>query len=88
MSEDDAIPDVATGINRAVVLKLPDFWPSNPTGWFRVVDAQSALHNITDDVTKYNHVLKALGNDTTAAVEGFLASLPEENKYDPLKQAQ
>jgi len=52
-----------------------------PTGWFRVVDAQFAFYNITEDVPKYNHVLTALENDTSAAVEGFLDSQPEENLY-------
>jgi len=34
-----------------VGLKLPDFWHSNPTGWFRSIEAQFALRNVTADGT-------------------------------------
>jgi len=70
----------------AVAIKIPDFWQSNPTGWFRSIEAQFTLRNINQDITKYNYVLSALGNEASAAVEGFLANPPANDLYNAIKQ--
>jgi len=68
------------------IFRLPDFWQSNPSGWFHSVEAQFALRAITDDTTMYNYVLSSLGNDSSAAIEGLLDNPPSTNKYNILKQ--
>jgi len=69
----------------AFPIKLPNFWQSNPSGWFYSIEAQFALRNITDDTTRYHYVLASLGNDTSAAIEGLLDNPPRSNLYAALK---
>ena len=49
----------------AVTVKLPTFWPAQPTIWFAQAEAQFALRDITSDSTKYYHVLAALDQNST-----------------------
>lgn len=43
-----------------VAVKMPTFWPKNPRSWFISVEAQFHKAKITQDDTKYWHVLAAL----------------------------
>ena len=53
----------------AVALK---FWPMQPTVWFVQAELQFALHNITDDVTKYYNMVAVLDHTTA----GQLVDIP------------
>lgn len=71
----------------AVALKLPTFWPMDPELWFKQVEAQFTLRNITQDITKYNHIIGSLSAETAAEVRDLLISPPDNDKYKALKDA-
>ena len=50
----------------AATVKLPDFWQHNPRPWFQHIEAQFQLRGITQDMTKYFHVVAALDASTTS----------------------
>lgn len=69
----------------AATIKLPNFWQHNPRPWFQHIEAQFQLRGITQDVTKYFHVIAALDASTTARVMVLLEAPPVNGKYDTLK---
>ena len=48
----------------SVALKLPTFWVSSPLAWFAQAEAQFELRKISQDESKYYHVVAALDNVT------------------------
>lgn len=78
----DAIDQATTS---AVAIKLPTFWSSQPEVWFLQAEAQFAIRKITQDSTKFYHVIAALDQDTAARVLDVLKAPPENNKYETLK---
>ena len=47
----------------AVAIKLPTFWAQQPKVWFLQAEAQFHIRKITDDTTKYYHVVAALDQE-------------------------
>lgn len=89
-NEAAAAPAVASGAANvgalcAATIKLPDFWQHNPRPWFQHIEAQFQLRGITQDVTKYFHVVAALDASTTARAMALLEAPPATSKYDALK---
>jgi hypothetical protein len=41
-------------------LRLREFWPENPRGWFAMAEAQFLLRRVSTGVDKYCHVLTTL----------------------------
>ena len=70
----------------AVAIKLPPFWPSQPSIWFAQAEAQFALRGITSDSTKYYHVLAALDQDTAVRLSDVIQRPPESDKYESFKR--
>ncbi|GFR80137.1 condensin complex subunit 3 [Elysia marginata] len=70
----------------AIKLKLPTFWVTSPLAWFAQAEAQFALRNITQDETKYFHVLAALDTNTATRALSLLTAPPPSNKYGALKE--
>ena len=71
--------------NNAAFLKLPEFWETSAAAWFAQAEAQFALRGITDDDTRYYHVVSALGSSTAARTVGFITSPPALDKYGKFK---
>lgn len=69
----------------AATVKLPEFWQHNPRPWFQHIEAQFQLRGITQDVTKYFHVVAALDASTTARAMSLLEAPPADDKYKALK---
>uniref|UniRef100_A0A1I8FST1 Fibrinogen C-terminal domain-containing protein n=1 Tax=Macrostomum lignano TaxID=282301 RepID=A0A1I8FST1_9PLAT len=67
----------------AVALKVPPFFRGNPDAWFRMLDAQFDLRNITSEVTRFNHLICHLPEDIAAV----LLSVTLRLQYTALKQA-
>ena len=65
-------------------IKLPGFWQRNPRPWFQHIEAQFQLRGITQDVTRYFHVVAALDASTARAM-ALLEAPPAVGKYDALK---
>ncbi|XP_056106413.1 uncharacterized protein LOC130084911 [Rhinichthys klamathensis goyatoka] len=85
-----AAPDAVSGAANvgaiyAATIKLPDFWQHNPRPWFQHIEVQFQLRGITQDVTKYFHVVAALDASTTARAMALLEAPPADGKYDALK---
>ena len=70
----------------AVAIKLPTFWAQQPEVWFLQAEAQFHIRKITDDTTKYYHVVAALDQETSGRVLDTLYAPPGDNKYTDLKQ--
>ena len=70
----------------AVAIKLPTFWAQEPEVWFLQAEAQFHIRKITDDTTKYYHVVAALDQETSGRVLDTLSAPPADNKYTDLKQ--
>ena len=87
MSENDNIDGAAASAAyaHAATVKLPDFWQHNPRPWFQHEEAQFQLRGITQDVTKYFHVVAALDSGTTARVMMLLEAPLATDKYAALK---
>lgn len=69
----------------AVAIKLPTFWTSSPQAWFLQAEAQFAIRGVTQDDTKYFHVVAALDTATANRALSLLTSPPEHGKYQALK---
>ncbi|XP_072943257.1 uncharacterized protein [Epargyreus clarus] len=63
-------------------VKIPPFWPEKPAIWFAQVEAQFVIRGISDDVTKFYHVLSNLDRQCADEIEDILREPPD---YDRLK---
>ena len=70
----------------AVAIKLATFWEQQPKVWFLQAEAQFHIRKLTDDTTKYYHVVAALDQETSGRVLDTLSAPPADNKYTDLKQ--
>lgn len=61
------------------------FWPDEPEVWFAQLVGQFALGGITQDATKYAHVVSQL--DYAREVKDLITNPPEIGKYNAIKQA-
>ena len=75
----------STTVN-SVSLKLPPFWPEQPTIWFAQTEAQFVIRNISVELTKFYHVVAALDGTTAQRVSDILEIPPRENPYNILKK--
>ncbi len=55
----------------AVAVKLPEFWPADPTTWFHQAEAAFRRSNVTQSFTKYDHVLMKLPKDVIMSVRVY-----------------
>lgn len=71
----------------AVSVKLPPFWVPYPAAWFVNVEAQFASRGVTQEKTKYEHVLQALPMEITCSILDFVSSIQDtETPYTDLKK--
>ena len=73
---DEANPPTATGY--AVSLKLPDFWPSDPELWFALAEALFTAQNVTQEKTKFSHVVRVLPARYASEVRDIILRPPEQ----------
>lgn len=64
---------------------LPPFWPSRPSVWFNQVEGQFILAGITQDSTKFYHIVSQLEHQYASEIEDIIENPPKENKYGTLK---
>ena len=69
----------------AGAIKLPTFWTNQPEVWFFQAEAQFHLKKITDNTTKFYHVVAALDMEISKKIYDILSSPPSQNKYQALK---
>lgn len=78
-------PDRKTTFN-TVFIKLPEFYTSNPASWFLQREAQFGIRSVTQDETKFWHVLATLDVETSAHVSGLISLAATSQKYSTLKE--
>ncbi|CAN8000248.1 unnamed protein product, partial [Ixodes hexagonus] len=69
----------------ALAIRLPAFWPADPQLWFAQVESQFVLRRITDQNTKFHHVVSALSSADAAEVRDIIIAPPPVAPYDVLK---
>ncbi|CAN7980701.1 unnamed protein product, partial [Ixodes pacificus] len=69
----------------ALAIRLPPFWPEDPQLWFAQVELQFLLRRITDQNTKFHHVVSALSSTDAAEVRDIIIAPPPVIPYDVLK---
>lgn len=68
-----------------VAIKPPPFWKKNPNLWFAQLESQFSLSNITNDTTKFHHVVAAVESEILSSVNDIILNPPATNKYEALK---
>lgn len=76
---------VAAATSAAVAVKLPEFWKSDPVMWFAQAEAQFALAGVTQDITKFHHIVAKIDQSVICHVADLVKNPPEEDKYQSLK---
>ena len=71
----------------ATIAKLPSFWPNDPSLWFAQVEAHFATRRITQQQTKFDHVVASLAPDVAMEVRDIILTPPPDDPYDNLKTA-
>lgn len=67
--------------------KPPSFWPSNPTLWFNVLEAEFDFSGIKSDRRKYLAVVRGLDEKTVVKISDIVTRPPEKDKYESIKKA-
>jgi hypothetical protein len=80
-----AAPAPPTVNVNAVAVKLPEFWPADPTTWFHQAEAAFRRSNVTQSFTKYDHVLMKLPTDVVMSVRDLVNSM-QPNTADAYEQ--
>ncbi len=62
----------------AIALKLPDFWPFDPELWFVQDEALFEAQNITQEKTKFAHVVRVLPARYASEVRDIILRPPEQ----------
>ena len=70
----------------AVAVKLPQVWTEDLETWFLQAEAQFVIRKITEEETKFYHVVTALSADCAAKVKDIIRTPPQE-PYKALKAA-
>jgi hypothetical protein len=59
---------------RSVGIRTPPFWPEKPDVWFAQLEGQFVLARITQDATKFYHVIAQLDKKYAAEVEDIITN--------------
>lgn len=71
-------------VNR-IAIRAPPFWPEKPALWFCQLESQFHISNVTQDITKFWHVVSQLESRYAALIEDIITDPPANAKYDTLK---
>ncbi|XP_071454441.1 uncharacterized protein [Hetaerina americana] len=69
-----------------VTIRIPPFWPDRPALWFAQVEVQFSLAGITNEVTKFSHVVAQLDSNHAQEVEDVIINPPAENPFQRIKE--
>lgn len=70
----------------STAVKIPPFWATDPVLWFAQIESQFATSRISNDKTKFHHVIASLDPSVAAEIREIIISPPNENLYDTLKK--
>ncbi|GFO14027.1 Gag Pol protein [Plakobranchus ocellatus] len=69
----------------SVALKLPTFWVSSPLAWFAQAEVQFELRKISQDDTRYYHVVASLDTNTANRTLPITTASPPTEKCKAIK---
>lgn len=69
-----------------VSVKIPPFWAEDPNIWFVKVESQFITCGITQDVTKFHHIVASLVGKILQQVTDAVMNPPAVDKYKHLKE--
>ena len=69
----------------AVSVKLPPFWPTDPTVWFLQIEAQFSTRGISSQQTRFDYVIASLSPEIACEIRDLLITPPADRPYDTLK---
>lgn len=69
-----------------VSVKIPPFWAEDPNIWFIKVESQFITCGITQDETKFHHIVASLDGKILQQVTEAVMNPPAEDKYKNLKE--
>ena len=69
-----------------VSVKLPPFWPEKARFWFTIVEANFVTGRITDEKTKFYHVVRQLNSDAAGHLMDIIENPPEAEPFKALKK--
>lgn len=70
----------------AVSVKLSEFWKNDPAMWFAQAEAQFALCRVTEDITKFYHIIAKVDSTVLSHVSDLVSNPPRVDKYEAIKQ--
>lgn len=65
---------------------LPSFWHANPQLWFKQAEIIMSSSRITNDESKFNHIVKYLNESQSSLVSDIILNPPLQNKFQKLKE--
>jgi hypothetical protein len=68
-----------------VAVRLPPFWAERPAAWFAQAEVHFTLAGISNERTKFYHVISKLDQQHAAQVEDIITSPPQKNPYTKLR---
>jgi hypothetical protein len=68
-----------------VAIKIPPYWPKDPTLWFAQVEAQFELAKIASEQTKFHHVISSLSPEAATEVRDVILN-PSLHPYTKLRE--
>jgi len=74
----------APNLSARVSVKLPPYWPKDPTLWFAQAEAQFAIGGITKEETKFYYIVSHLSPEAAAEVRDLILKL-SANSYQKLE---
>ena len=69
----------------AVSVKLPEFWKNDPNMWLAQEEAQFHLARITQDETKFWHIVARIDQSVICHISDLVNTPPVINKYRAVK---
>lgn len=66
---------------------LPNFWHSSPKLWFKQSELIMASARISNDDSRFNHIVKHLNESQSSLVSDIILNPPQNNKYNCIKEA-
>lgn len=79
-------PGAGAELAAAVSVKLPDFWKNDPNMWFAQAEAQFHLARITQDETKFWHIVAKIDQSVICHISDLVNTPPDINKYKAVKE--
>ncbi len=68
-------------------VKLPLLWSHEPELWFSQVEAQSTIHNITQQLIKDHYILASIILDVAADVDDCILMAQASKPYEAMKRS-